>query len=115
MPKSNDKYNLYTATIEDCGRIISMENAGGCVGYMSEKEPTYYETILYVLGDEIVDINNPKRVINPEIKVPSSVMPKISRNGHLYTVMEDSLVNIDAITNKNVKSLKRTKFNNQIR
>ena len=116
MFENYDTNNLYKATIVDYGSIISMENVGGCFTFMSDIEPTYYETILYILGNEIVDINNLKRVINSEIKVPSSVMPRTSRNGHLYTVVEDSLVKYkDTITNENAKSLRRTMFFDKLR
>ena len=111
MFESFDINNLYKATVVDHGSILSVENVGGCVSYLSDTEPTYYETILHILGDEMIDINNPKRVINSEIKVPSIVMPRTSRNGHLYTIVEDSLVKYrDTITDENVSSYKKTLF-----
>ena len=116
MFESYDINNLYKATIVDHGSVLSMENVGGCISYMSDTRPIYYETILHILGNEIVDINNPKRVINSEIKVPSRVMPRTSRDGHLYTIVEDSLVKyIDTTTNENVQLLKKTIFGNKLR
>lgn len=111
-----DLDNLYKATIADCGNIISMENIGGCISYMSDRETIYYETILYIFDNKIIDINNPKRVMNSEIKVPSRVMPRTSKNGHLYAVVEDSVVKYkDTITNGNAKVLKRTLFGNKLK
>ena len=116
MFESYDVNNLYKATIVDYGSILSMVNVGGCVSYTSDTIPIYYESILHIFGNEMVDINNPKRVINSEIKVPSRVMPRISENGHLYTVVEDSLVKYKGtITDENVKTLKKTIFGNKMR
>ncbi len=116
MFESYDINNLYKATIEDHGSIVSMENVGGCIGYTSDTKPTYYETILQILGNEMVDINNPKRAINSEIKGPSRSMPRTSSNGHLYTVVGDSIVKYkDTIKRKNVKLLKRTIFGNKLK
>ena len=93
-----------------------MDNISGCVGFMSVTEPTYYETILYILVNEMVDIYNTKRVINSEIKVPSRVMPRTSGDGHLHTIVEDSIVKCkDTIKNENGYSLKRTIFDNKVR
>lgn len=116
MFETYDLDYLYKATIADCGKIISMENVGGCIGYTSDRETIYYETILYIFDSKIIDINNPKRVMNLEIKVPSRVMPITSKNGHLYTVVEDSLVKYKGtITNGNEKVLKRTLCGNKLR
>ena len=112
MSKSYDINNLYEATIVDHGTILSLENVGGCIGYSSETAPTYYETILHIIDNEMIDINNPKRFINSEIKDPTEVMPRTSMNGHMYTVVEDSLVKYEGtLTNKNEKVLKRTMSN----
>ena len=35
MFESYDINNLYKATIEDHGSIVSMENVGGCIGYIT--------------------------------------------------------------------------------
>ena len=116
MFESYDIDNLYKATVVDHGNILFMDNVGGCIGFVSDEAPIRYETILNIVDNEMVDINNPNRVMNSEIKVPAESIPITSRNGHLYTVVEDSLVKYkNTIINEDVKSLKRTLFGNKLK
>lgn len=107
MDVNYDADNLYKATVVDHGGIISMENVGGCIGFSSDRGPRSYETILHIQDEVIVDINNPTRIVNPEIKVPTMVMPRTSGNGHLYTVVEDSLVKCESLSEEE-RPLKRS-------
>ena len=110
-----DMDNLYVATIIDHGVILSMDNVGGCISFSSEDEPSQYSTILHIYCGEMIDLDNPSRVMNSEIETPAMETPRISNDGHLYTVVENSMVKYKDALNKNTNSLVRIPNNNQTR
>ena len=89
------------AGVLEQNRVCELGN-GAAISFMDGA--TSYDRELYNIA------------INSEIKVPSRSMPRTSSNGHLYTVVGDSIVKYkDTIKRKNVKLLKRTIFGNKLR